>query len=129
MRVEVERELATKMINVYVVQDGAINGKTAVWQPIRDPNFEVGERIGGTDWGEVPVGGQVPPSLRLPEDVWVAMLAAGADVPAPSRAQHDHLADAMAVRDRLLAMVESGWEGMVKPPRFLTAAEAERQQP
>ncbi len=97
MRVEVDREVATKMLNVYVIEDG-IGGVARAWTPMGV----------GPEWTEVAPGASAPWSLRLPEDVWAAMLAAGADVPAPSRAQHDHLADAIMVRDRLLALVEGG---------------------
>lgn len=98
MRVEVDREVATKMLNVYVIEDG-IGGVGRAWTPMGE----------GPEWTEFAPGASAPWSLRLPEDVWVAMLAAGADVPAPSRAQHDHLADTIAVRDRLLTLVEAGY--------------------
>jgi hypothetical protein len=95
MRVEVEREAATKMVNVWVVEDGWGDSRGRVWTPIGD----------GPEWTEVAAGASAPVSLRLPEEVWVAMIAAGADVPMPSRAQADHLADARMVRDRLLDAV------------------------
>lgn len=98
MRVEVVREVATKMVNVYVAQESFGQGRAQVWTPWSD----------GPDWAEVMAGAQAPISLRVPEEIWVAMLAAGADVPMPSRAQHDHLIDAREVRDRLLALVEGG---------------------
>lgn len=107
MRVEVDREVATKMLNVYVMQD-EMGGNMRVWTPI-GPQPE---------WTEVAPGASAPVSLRLPEEVWVAMLAAGADVPAPSRAQHDHLADAVQVRDRLLTLVEAGFLSAVPPGDF-----------
>lgn len=112
MRVEVDREVATKMIDVYVIEDG-MGGGAQVWTPLGE----------GPEWTEVAPGASAPVSLRLPEVVWVAMLAAGSDVPAPSRAQHDHLADTIAVRDRLLVLVEQG----LQAPRFLTAAEADQR--
>lgn len=98
MRVEVDRRAATKTLDVYVIQDG-MGGSAQVWTPIGR----------GPEWTEVEPGAEVPVSLKLPEDVWVAMLAAGADVPAPSRAQHDHLADTITVRDRLLVLVEAAF--------------------
>ena len=98
MRVEVDREVATKMLNVYVIQDGMSAGAATVrvWQPLDGPQ----------EWMEVAPGSEAPVSLRLPEEVYAAMLAAGADLPLPSRAQHDHLVDAQQMRDRLLALVE-----------------------
>lgn len=95
MRVEVEREPATRMVKVWVLQDGRA-GRGTAWTPLGD----------GPEWTEVHPGSEVPTSLRLPEEVWAAIVAAGSDVPVPSRAQHDHLTDAVAVRDRLLTMVE-----------------------
>lgn len=111
MRVEVEREVATKMINVYVIEDG-MDGGSRVWTPT--------ER---EDWTLVPLGGVAPVSLRVPEAIWAAMAAAGSDVPIPSRAQHDHLADTIAVRDRLLALVEAGYLSAVPDGKFFGSRE------
>lgn len=114
MRVEVEREFATKMVNIYIVQDGFGNGRAQVWTPLSDG-----------EWTEVAAGAEAPVSLRLPEEVWVALVAAGSDLPMPSRAQHDALVDCQQVRDRLLSLVEVGFERATAAPRMLTAAEAE----
>lgn len=116
MRVEVDREVATMMLNVYVIEDG-IEGIAKVWTPLDEKR----------EWTDIPLGGQAPVSLRIPQYIWVAILAAGADIPAPSRAQHDHLADTIAVRDKLLALVESSHAAMlplIGPPRMLTPAES-----
>lgn len=99
MRVEIEREVATKMIAVYVIEDGYGGTAARVWTP--------GAGVG--DWTEVAAGGQAPHSLRLPDTIFAALMAAGSDVPVPSRAQFDHLADAREVRDRLLRLVEVGF--------------------
>jgi hypothetical protein len=95
MRVEVERDPPTHMVNVYVVEDGFGGNAMRCWTPWSE----------GDDWLEVPIGGQAPITLRVPEEIWAALVAAGADVPVPSRAQHDHLADAIALRDQLLEVV------------------------
>lgn len=112
MRVEVDREVATKMIEVYVIDD-AWQGATRVWTPLGE----------GPEWMEVAAGARAPVSLRLPEDIWIAMLVAGADVPTPSRAQHDHLADTIMVRDRLLALVEAGYLAAVPSGSFFGSRE------
>lgn len=98
MRVEVEREAATKMVAVYVIEDG-FGGPIQVWNPWGD----------GPDWIEVAVGAEPPRSLYMSDTIFAALMAAGSDVQVPSRAQFDHLADARQVRDRLLAMVEQRW--------------------
>lgn len=115
MRVEVDREIATKMLNIYVIQEG-MSGTTAtarVWQPLDGPQ----------EWAEVTPGAEAPVSLRLPEEVYAAMVAAGSDVPLPSRAQHDHLADTIAVRDRLLSLVEAGYLSAVPDGKFFGSRE------
>jgi hypothetical protein len=96
MRVEIERELATKMIAVYVIEDGYGGGAARVWTPYLD----------GKEWIDIAPGAQAPRSLYLPDTIFAALMAAGTDVPVPSRAQFDHLSDAREVRDRLLTIVE-----------------------
>lgn len=108
MRVEVERETPTQTVNIFVIDD-RFDGGILVWTPL-SPSPD--------DWTQVAPGAQAPVSLRLPEVVWVAMVAAGADVPMPSRAQHDHLADAIDVRDRLLTLVEAGYLSAVPSGSF-----------
>lgn len=49
-----------------------------------------------------------PPSLELPRDVFEALVAEGAGVLPPDRAQDRHLTDAIKVRDRLLKLIEGG---------------------
>jgi hypothetical protein len=95
MRAEVVFDAPTMMVNVYVIQDG-LGSVARVWTPTG----------AGYDWTEVPVGGEMPVSLAFPRDIWEALNAAAADVPMPGRALADHLADTIAVRDRLLAMAE-----------------------
>lgn len=115
MRVEVDREVATKMLNVYVIQEGMSGGVSTVriWQPLDGPQ----------EWVEVAPGASAPVSLRLPEEVYAALLAAGSDIPLPTRAQHDHLADTIAVRDRLLTLVEAGYNSAVPSGSFFGSRE------
>lgn len=49
---------------------------------------------------------EIAPTLKLPEDAFAALIAEGANVMPPDRAQGRHLEDTIEVRDRLLAMVE-----------------------
>jgi hypothetical protein len=46
--------------------------------------------------------------MELPEHVFAAIVAAGAEVLPPDRAMAAHLADATTVRDRLLSIFEKG---------------------
>lgn len=49
----------------------------------------------------------IPPSFVLREDMLKALLDEAAGVLPPSEATSEHLADARAIRDRLLALVEA----------------------
>ena len=55
---------------------------------------------------EGPAGEPARPLLELPDAYLAAIVAAAGDVLPPDRAQAAHLADTIAVRDRLLALVE-----------------------
>jgi hypothetical protein len=57
------------------------------------------------DWDK-----EVPVFLSLEPTVLEALARAIGDVTQTSDATRDHLSDARATRDRLLALVEKGWE-------------------
>jgi hypothetical protein len=61
-------------------------------------------------WESVDDGADpVEPTFRLPADALEALLAEAEKVIPASHATERHLTDAVAVRDRLLALVEEGW--------------------
>lgn len=65
----------------------------------------------GNEWRAVAEGAaDTPPSLTLPAGVLEALLAEAEKVIPASHATERHLADSIAVRDRLLVLVEKGWE-------------------
>lgn len=116
MRVEIEREVATKRSLIYIIRDGDPS-----WQWFPDVN-------GGPTWLQIEPGEKIKPSLKIDDEVWEALVSAILGLPTDQAPLADHLNDACAVRDRLLTMVEMGWEGMTRPPRLLTPPEAEAQR-
>lgn len=56
------------------------------------------------------------PTMRLPEDVLRALVAAGSEVLPPDRALANHLEDAIKVRDRVLDELLRPSEGLLDPP-------------
>lgn len=57
-------------------------------------------------WDELAIGVDVEPTLVLPEAALAAIVAEAGNVLPPSAATDRHLTDAVAVRDRLLTLVE-----------------------
>jgi hypothetical protein len=88
-----------------------VNDSYRVWIYERSPT-RVMQRAAGGGWrfdpfdeSELP-----PPTLELPEDALRALLEEAGKVLPATHATERHLQDAIAVRDRLLNLVESGWE-------------------
>lgn len=84
-----------------------------VW--IRQPGiqgFLIGrvEPDGSMRMEEYEPGEMVPPTLRLQSQIWDALSSKAAGVLPPSASTERHLADATAVRDRLLSLVEKGYD-------------------
>jgi hypothetical protein len=64
----------------------------------------------GATWEAVEEGAApTEPTLHLPADALEALLAEAEKVIPASHATERHLTDAVAVRDRLLTLVEEGW--------------------
>lgn len=64
----------------------------------------------GPTWETVNETVDAAPTLHLPGDALEALLAEAEKVIPASHATERHLSDAVAVRDRLLALVEEGWK-------------------
>lgn len=58
-------------------------------------------------WEEIKEGGESP-GVLVPEGVLDKVVEQYLKVRAPTQATQDHLVDAMAVRDRLLTLIEGG---------------------
>lgn len=97
MRVEIDREVATKRMLVYVIRDGEPS-----WQWFPEVN-------GGPTWLQIEPGQKIKPSFKIDEEVWISLTAAILGLPTDQAPLADHLNDARQVRDRLLAMIEQRW--------------------
>jgi len=94
-KVHIENQWHSMTVNVWVYQRQGEAGSDLL-----SPDLKTVTRVG--------LGEQMPdPTLRLPLDVAEPLAAALSDVLPPDRAQGRHLDDAIAVRDRLLTIVES----------------------
>lgn len=93
-KVEIRQRPVTFQLDVYLFDN--FDGKTFIYN------------LDGSVREELDHGGTSPePTVTLDEDTLAAIVAAGADILPPDRAQAAHLADAIQVRDRLLTMVET----------------------
>lgn len=111
MRVEIERDFPTMRWNVYVLRDG-----TPSWQWFPDL-----QSVGNQTWIEIEQGAKLEPSLVIEHEVWEPLAAAILGLPTDQAPLADHLNDARAVRDRLLALVEAGYMSAVPPGRFFNS--------
>lgn len=94
MRCHLERDFATLDWNVYFFEATSRDTRVLV---LRGDSVEV---------VDVPHGGKMPVSLKLPVEAMEALLVETEQVIPVSHATERHLKDSIAVRDRLLAMVE-----------------------
>jgi len=101
VHVDTTASWSTNTVDVYIYAPGPEHTTRVV---------QVGRAEDGqTTFTEVDVqqGEQMPgPSFSLPDFMFKALIAAGAEVLPPDRAQASHLADAITVRDRLLTLIE-----------------------
>lgn len=96
LRVHVERQFMADALDVYIFEPGE-NATRRLW------------RCDGVAWRVEEVEAfAVPatPSLRLPIAIAELLAPELLEIARPSTAQGRHLDDAIAVRDRLLALVE-----------------------
>jgi hypothetical protein len=101
MRVHIERDWSADRVRVYVARSGAAGDLRNLTIPPDGVGWLVEEVLEpGTRTSDI------RPLLEIPVDVFEAIIAAGADVLPPDRTQAAHLADAIGVRDRLLALIE-----------------------
>lgn len=105
MRVEIEREMATRRWKVWVLSDVGfgrlrVMATTGEWLDIEDQRG-----------GEAP-----PPTWVIDDEVWVPLTAAILGLPTDQAPLADHLNDARAVRDRLLKLVEVAVVNLVPDP-------------
>lgn len=94
MRCHLERDWATLDWNIYFYEAHANGTRVLIVQ------------ADGHGWMEVPLGGQMPVSLKLPVESMEALLMEAEQHIPVSHATERHLKDTIAVRDRLLALVE-----------------------
>jgi hypothetical protein len=101
LRVQVERRPLTDELDVYIYESGE-NTVHRLWR--YDTGYEPGPswRVDEVEPGALPV----EPSLRIPIAIAEILSPELLEIARPSTAQGRHLDDAIAVRDRLLAMVE-----------------------
>lgn len=93
MRVEIEREAATKRWRIWVIDEaGGV--------------FRVMNAVGEWLEKELTPGAAPPPTWVIDEEVWIPLTAAILGLPTDQAPLADHLADARQVRDRLLVLVE-----------------------
>lgn len=91
--VRVVPDVLRDMVNIYVVN------KAHTYAAL----FSYSGRV---EWVPYPEGDEPPVTLRLPPNVLAAIVAEAAELRPPTQATVEHLNDARAVRDRLLALVE-----------------------
>ena len=114
MRVEVDREVATKRTLIYVIRDGDPS-----WQWFPEVN-------GGPTWLQIEPGEKIKPSLKVDDEVWNALVPVLLGLPieaGATAATAAHLKDTQAVRDRLLALVEAGYLSAVPAGSFFGSRE------
>lgn len=106
LEILVEEDYLRRHVDVFVVDIRRSGAGAVLRLAAPDPEGTV-TRMEPT-WEDVgPVGEPRPaPTLSLPHDVWDAIAKKAAGALPPSAATDRHLADAIAVRDRLLTMVE-----------------------
>lgn len=97
LRVHVERRPMTDELDVYVFEPGE-NAARRLWRYYDDGAWRVDEVPAEAMPGE--------PSLRIPVAIAEVLAPELLEIARPSTAQGRHLDDAIAVRDRLLALVE-----------------------
>lgn len=95
MRVEIEREAATRRWRVWVLNDAS-------------PKMQIMDQAG--EWFDVnPAKPVPPPTWVINDEVWVPLTRAILGLPTDQAPLADHLNDARQVRDRLLTMIEQRW--------------------
>lgn len=100
MRCRIEPEILTHAVKVWLYYDG--EGGTYVWRP----------SAGAGALQQVEEGAAVvEPSLRLSDEALEALVREAQGFVSASDATTRHLDDAVAVRDRLMLLVEKGWSG------------------
>lgn len=97
-------------MNVRLERDWARMGYAVTFYE-RDPLRVLRIDGDGWRWEEIDAAETPSPTLFLPPDAMEALLGEAEKVIPASHATERHLSDAIAVRDRLLDLVESGWDG------------------
>jgi hypothetical protein len=97
-RVEIEREVSTRRWRVWVLDEvgGGLRAMTATGEWIE---------LDRADPKDIP-----DPTWVIDDEVWIPLTGAILGLPTDQAPLADHLADARQVRDRLLTLVEQGWE-------------------
>lgn len=98
MRCRIEREPLTNFVNVWLYTEGETGAY--VWRPSAGPLAL--EKV-------EPGVATVEPSLRLSDEVLEALVREAQGFVSASDATTRHLDDAVAVRDRLMVLIERGW--------------------
>lgn len=97
MRVVIEDDQPCRRVNVYLIRDG--NNIGSGWAATLQPD-------GVVHWVEANFGTTPPAFLRLPQDVFAALMQEGIGHVPESAVMERAWVDSMAVRDRALALVE-----------------------
>lgn len=109
MKVRVESDWLRNAFDITIYRQVGDQGLIEVLQL-------AGEPAGTTPvWVAIPRAERPPITLRLHEDALEGLMAAAGDHLPPSAATERHLADAVAVRDRVLGLVEH----LASPPARL----------
>ena len=97
MNIHIERNWTNGVDDIWIARDGITGGREVLRL--------LGDGVLRWDVLEPPV--KVEPTLSLPRQLAELLGAELTGIAPPSAAQAAHLADAIAVRDRLLALVEA----------------------
>jgi hypothetical protein len=98
VKVYLDRNWATTDVRIYVTQPAGL-GVSYLWQ------------LKGDQWAREEIRNEVVnddlgPTIAMPSEMLEAIVAAAHDILPPSAATDRHLKDAVAVRDRLLTLIE-----------------------
>ncbi len=97
-QVRIEKRWDRATVQIYLFRPTSTGEKTVVARPTGKPGIWRNE--------EVELGAKTEPSLELPLTVFEQIIEEASDFFPPSAATDRHLSDTVAVRDRLLALVE-----------------------
>lgn len=99
MRAFVKKDVIGDLIQIWLVEERIHNKERVTVEGVQNGELT----LHCSPW---PEGGSVQPSLVMGREMFEAILRAGSDIMPPDAGTERHLKDAIAVRDRLLAIVE-----------------------